>query len=331
MIESVSHRVSNGAGHELALFQAWDGAGLSRGRPPVVIVPGYGMNSFIFGFHPRGPSFEAFLCAKGFEVWRVDLRGQGHSRSVGGSDVYGLEHLALEDLGTILATVRDRTRTSADRVDVIGCSLGGTIAFLHAALSAEHPIDKLVVMGTPVRWVKIHPLLRAAFVSERLVGAVPVRGTRALSQVLLPAAARLAPGLLRIYMHPEIVDMAAAAEMVRTVEDPNRHVNRQIASWIRNRDLVVRGANLSEAIRRVTQPLLCVVANGDGIVPRETAEFPLVASGSRIKSRLDVGSADVRMAHADMFVSNEAHARVFEPVATWLADPSRHPTCAATA
>lgn len=321
MMESSSHRVSNGAGFELALFQAWDGARLARSRPPVVIVPGYGMNSFIFGFHPRGLSFEAFLCAKGFEVWRVDLRGQGQSRCVGGSDVYGLEHLALEDLGTVLGAVRDRTRTSVDRVDVIGCSLGGTIAFLHAALSPGHPIDKLVAMGTPVRWVRIHPLLRAAFVSERLVGAVPLRGTRALSKVLLPAAARVAPSLLRIYMHPEIVDMRAAAEMTRTVEDPNRHVNRQIASWIRSRDLLVRGANLSEAIGGVTGPLLCVVANGDGIVPRETAEFPLLASGARIKSRLDVGTSAVRMAHADMFVSNEAQARVFEPVAAWLVDP----------
>jgi hypothetical protein len=64
-----------------------------------------------------------------------------------------------------------------------------------------------------------------------------------------------------------------------------------------------------------------VVANGDGIVPRETAEFPLAASGARVKARLDVGTTTVRMAHADMFVSNEAHARVFEPVAAWLAEP----------
>lgn len=325
MAECLSHRVSNGAGFELALVQTWEPSRLSRSRAPVVIVPGYGMNSFIFSFHPRGESFERFLCAKGFEVWRVDLRGQGESRSVGGTDVYGLEHLATEDLGSVLAAVLDRTHTSADHADVIGCSLGGTIAFLHAALAEQQLIGKLVAMGTPVRWVRIHPLVRAAFVSERLAGAVSFRGTRALSQVLLPAAARIAPSLLRIYMHPEIVDMEAAEAMTQTVEDPNRHVNRQIAGWLRQRDLIVRGTNLSDALPRMTHPLLCVVANGDGIVPRETAEYPLLASGARIKTRLDVGTRAVRMAHADMFVSNEAQARVFEPVAAWLADPVASP------
>ena len=58
--------------------------------PPVVILPGYGMNSFIFGFHPRGLSLEAYLASRGIEVWSVDLRGQGRARSTGGDDRFGL-------------------------------------------------------------------------------------------------------------------------------------------------------------------------------------------------------------------------------------------------
>lgn len=322
MLERTFHRVPNGAGFDLALVQSWQPSRLVRGRAPVLIVPGYGMNSFIFGFHPSGLSFESFLTEAGFEVWRADLRGQGASVCTGGSDVYGLEDLAAVDLGAVLAAALDRTRTGADRVDLIGCSLGGTITFLHAALAREPRIAKIVAMGSPVRWVHIHPLVRAAFFSERLVGAIPVRGSRALLQTVLPAVARIAPSLLRVYLHPEIVDIRAAREMARTVEDPNRHVNRQIAAWIRRRDLIVGSTNLSDALGRMTQPLLVVVANGDGIVPRATAEFPLIASGASLKSRLDVGTAEVTMAHADMFVSSEAQSRVFEPIAAWLADPT---------
>src|SRR4051812_8091288 len=129
MLECVSHRVANGAGFELALVQSWQPDRLVRGRAPVLIVPGYGMNSFIFSFHPSGLSFESFLTAAGFEVWRADLRGQGQSRCLGGSDVYGLDDLAAVDLAAILAAVVEHSGTGVDRADVIGCSLGGTIAF----------------------------------------------------------------------------------------------------------------------------------------------------------------------------------------------------------
>lgn len=321
MFQTRQHVVSNGEGYDLAIAQAYDPLKLVPGRAPVLIVPGYGMSSFIFSFHPSGPSFERFLADAGFEVWRADLRGQGASARQGGSDVYGLADLARADVGAAIGAALDRTVTRSDRVDVIGCSLGGTIALLYAALAREPRIGKRVAMGTPVRWIKVHPMVRAAFFSPWLAGVVPVRGTRALAQVLLPQVARLAPGMLRVYLNPDIVDLGAAREMTRTVEDPNRHVNREIARWIKERDLVAGGTNLSEAIRRMPEPLLVVIANGDGIVPRETAEFVLSASTAKIATRLDVGTADLRMAHADMFVSNHAQERVFRPIARWLAEP----------
>lgn len=321
MLTTRRHHVSNGEGYDLAIAQAYDPAKLVPGRPPVLIVPGYGMSSFIFGFHPSGLSFERSLAEAGFEVWRCDLRAQGDSVRRGGSDVYGLADLARADLGAVIAGVLDRTGTRRDRVDVIGCSLGGTLALLYAALAKDPRIDKRVMMGTPVRWVKVHPMVRAAFFSPRLVGAVPLRGTRALAEALLPQAARVAPGLLRVYLNPDIVDLTAAREMARTVEDPNRHVNREIAQWIRARDLHAGGVNLSDAIRGMHGPLLVVIANGDGIVPRETAEFVIEASALAKPRRLDVGTASLKMAHADMFVSNHAEERVFAPIARWLAEP----------
>ncbi|HSN98436.1 MAG TPA: alpha/beta fold hydrolase, partial [Candidatus Nanopelagicales bacterium] len=257
-MQSVEHRIFNGAGWELGLVQTWDEARLARSRRPVIIVPGYGMNSFIFSYHPSGPSLEGFLVAQGFEVWRADLRNQGTSRSIGGTDRYSLEDLALTDLGAVVDGVLERTRTTADRADMIGCSLGGTIMFIHAVLERRHRLGALVAMGTPVRWVRIHPLLRAAFGSPALVGAIRLRGTRKLAEVMLPQLVRFTPWLLSIYMNPEITDVSAAREMVKTVEDPNRAINRQIADWIGRRDLVLHETNISEALRTMTRPLLCV-------------------------------------------------------------------------
>ena len=319
-MKTIEHSIPNGDGWQLSLFQTWDEERCLPGRRPVLIVPGYGMNSFIFSWHPRGLSLEGYLARAGCEVWRVDLRGQGGSRSVGGGDDYRLEDLALTDLGAAVAAVLERTRTGSKRVDVLGASLGGSIMFAHAVLNPSHAFGALVALGSPVRWVEIHPLLALAFSSPALAGMVRLRGMRRLAEIALPFLARRAPWVLSIYMNAELTDTSAASEMVRTVEDPNRHVNRQIAHWIHDKDLILRGVNIAEGLRDVVSPLLCVSAWGDGIVPRRTAEFPYLAVGSPVKKLLLVGAPELAMAHADLFISNESQIRVFEPIATWLGE-----------
>ena len=321
-MKTVEHLIPNGDGWLLSLFQTWDEERLVPGRRPLLIVPGYGMNSFIFSYHPHGLSLEGYLAEAGFEVWRVDLRGQGASRSVGGGDAYRLEDLALTDLDVAIRAALERTRTQATKADLIGASLGGTIMFVYATLRKDPPIGSLVAIGSPVRWVDVHPAIKVAFSWPTLVGLVRFKGTRKLAGAALPLLAKRTPWLLSIYMNAEITDTSAAAEMVRTVEDPNRHVNRQIAHWIKDRDLVLQGVNVSDAVATLRNPLLCVTARGDGIVPQRTAEFPFRASGTADKRLLTVGDEQLAMAHADLFISSEAHARVFEPLASWLAERS---------
>jgi pimeloyl-ACP methyl ester carboxylesterase len=316
-MKTLEHVVPNHDGWHLSLFQSWDEERLVPGRRPVLIVPGYGMNSFIFSYHPRGDSLESYLVRAGFEVWRADLRAQGKSRSVGGDEAFGLEDLALTDLDVVITAALERSRTGASRVDVIGASLGGTIVFLHAALKPDNHLGSIVAMGSPVRWVEIHPAIKLAFSVPALVGLVRLRGTRKMAGFALPHLVRFLPSVLSIYMNADITDVSA--EMVKTVEDPNRHINREIAHWIGAKDLIVRGKNLSEEIRRLQNPLLCVLARGDGIVPRRTAEFPYLVAASPVKQLLEVGTPERAMAHADLFVSNGAQEGVFAPIAAWLA------------
>jgi pimeloyl-ACP methyl ester carboxylesterase len=322
-MKSLQHHVTNRDGWLLALTQTWDPARLVPGRRPVLIVPGYGMNSHIFSFHPRGVSLEGFLAERGFEVWRVDLRGSGDCIRRGGRADFSLEDLALRDLPAAIDAALDRSRTHASRADVIGASLGGTLSVVHACVQPDHRIGSLVLMGSPVRWVAVHPLVRWMFASPALVGLVRVRGTRRLAERALPVLARHTPWLLSIYMNPEASDVGAADEMVKTVEDPNRLVNRQIAAWIKRGDLVVEGVNVSEALAGFRRPLLCLAANGDGIVPLDTARFPFDRAGGSEKRLCVVGSRELALAHADLFVANEAHELVFRPIAEWLGDEGR--------
>jgi hypothetical protein len=177
----------------------------------------------------------------------------------------------------------------------------------------------LVAMGSPVRWVKVHPALSVLFASPRLAGLLPIRGTRRLAGVALPFIARHVPWLLSIYINPASSDVSMASELVKTVEDPNRFINREMAEWIARKDLYIQGQNVCEKLRDLTIPLLCISAVHDGIVPRPTAEYPYRQIGSTDKELLAVGDATLAMAHADMFIANAAHERVFNPITDFLA------------
>jgi len=313
----IERHFPRGGGWVLDVRRHWSDPTRVASRRPVLLIPGYCMNTTPLGFHPEGPSMIELLVQRGFEVWTANLRGQGDSRSVGGSRDVGFRELVLEDLDLALRHVRANTGSSADRVDVVGCSLGGTYVFAYLALRPDtHGIGSVVGIGAPLRWDDSHPLLRLAFASPGLVKRIRVGGTRRVAGLALPLVARRAPALLSIYMNADICDLSNAEELVKTVEDPIPRLNGQIAHWMKQRDLVVEGVNITRALERVDRPLLCIVANRDGIVPRRAAESALGVF--RSSDLLAVGDDTTWFAHADLFISRHAQKRVFEPLCEWL-------------
>jgi pimeloyl-ACP methyl ester carboxylesterase len=309
------HYVDDGAGWRLALRRVAPGNGARRGRP-VLIVPGYQMNSSVFGFHPNGLSLEGFLASRGLEAWSVDLRGQGRAERTWGDERFGLAELAVEDLGAALAYVRGVAK--ADRVDVLGCSLGTALAFAHVACVPSAPVRAIVAMGGVVTWAHVNRVVRLAARAPWVVGQLRMRGTRKLARRALPVVTRVAPRLLSVYLNVESTDVSQPDAMVETVEDPNPVMNRQIARWIARRELVVRGVNVSRALASFEGPFLCVLGRQDGIVPPATARALFDAVGSRDKVLVEVGDDATPMAHADLFLARCAQETVFAPIADFL-------------
>ncbi len=308
--------VDNRAGWRLALTRHRP-TRAPKGRP-VLIVPGYGMNSFIFSFHPTGPSMVECLAARGLETWTVDLRGQGRSIRARGNHRYGLGDLAVEDIGAAIAHALAHTSTGAAKIDLVGCSLGAALAFAHVAIAPGAPVHALVSMAGLVTWREAHPLVRLAFGSRRLAGLMRMKNTRRVARLALPLVSKVAPSLLSIYLNERSTDLSQVARMVQTVEDPHPIINREIAEWIRRGDLVVRGVNVSARLPDLTHPFLCVVANDDGIVLPATARHTFDAIGSAHKEILFVGDADMPIGHADLFLCKGAQPRVFAPIADFL-------------
>lgn len=311
------HLVDNHAGFRLAMTR-FVGDDPPRGHP-VLVVPGYGMNSFIFGFHPKGPSLVESLVARGLEVWTVDLRGQGRSIRGAGKNRYGLADLAVDDLGAAIRHVLARTKTQAKELDLVGCSLGAALAFAHVACVPGAPVHAMVSMAGVVTWKELHPVVKLAFGSARVAGLVRITNTRRFARLALPVLVKLAPSLLSIYLNHESTDLSQSARLVQTVEDPHPVINREIAEWIRRGDLVVRGVNVSAALSSMRYPFLCVVAAHDGIVMPRTARHAYDVIGSAEKELLVVGDDELKIAHGDLFLCHGAQERVFTPIAAFLA------------
>ena len=312
--------VDDGAGWKLSLTRRSppEGTPLANAKP-VLIVPGYGMNSFIFDFHPRGLSLKAYLASRGLETWSVDLRAQGKSiRGKDASDRYGIGDLAIDDVGAAIARVLKETRTGRTELDLIGASLGAALSFAHVACDPRAKIATMVTMAGLVTWVRPHPMLRAAFFSRRVVRRIKVQNTRKIVGRALPLLVRFAPRLLGVYLNADSTDLSQAETMLETVEDPNSHVNAEIAEWIARRELVVRGVNVSRALGRMNHPYLCVVAQHDGVVPPHTARAIYDQIGSTDKELLIIGASHMKIAHADLFLSTGAQDAVFAKIADFL-------------
>jgi pimeloyl-ACP methyl ester carboxylesterase len=321
MLKTERFLVDNRAGWRLAVtrMRSSQPSVEPRGRP-VLIVPGYGMNSFIFGFHPSGPSLVECLAARGLEVWTVDLRGQGRSIRERGTNRYGMADLAIEDLGAAIAHVVANTTTRSPTIDLIGCSLGTALSFAHVASVRSAPIHAVVSMAGLVTWRDVHPLVKLAFGSPTLIGLMRIRNTRQLARLALPLVSKVAPSLLSVYVNHQSTDLTQASRMVQTVEDPHPIINREIAEWMRRGDLVVRGVNVSKKLPELEHPFFCVVANDDGIVLPGTSRHTYDVIGSPTKKLLLVGDPEQPIAHADLFLCKGAQERVFAPVADFLLD-----------
>jgi len=276
------------------------------------------MNSHIFTYRPGGPSMEEALARAGHEVWAVNMRRQGgsaraHRHAPGPS----LSSYANEDLPAAIRAALTWTETSATKLVLIGVSLGGSISYAYLGGHPDAPVEAVVAIGSPLKWQHVHPVVRVAFASRRIAGWVPVTGARRAARIALPTLGRFTP-LLTPYVNTSRIDMSEVAKLVATVEDPPRSVNRELARWIKNGDLVVEGLHVGDSLRRLDAPLLLVLANRDGIVPECAALAAIDAWGSADVEVIRAGDEVNWYAHADPFIAPDAQERVFDPIARWL-------------
>lgn len=289
---------------------------LVAGQPPVVIVPGYGMNSFIFGYHPEGRSFMQALAESGLDAWAVDLRGQGGSSRGSASRWWGLGDHAFQDLPAVFEFIAETA--AFPRIDVIGCSLGGSLVYAYLARYKPGRVRRLVAMGSPLRFVQPSAFIAAVGLFGDIPLAIPIRGTRALARKALPILVQRAPKALSIYLNADITDTTKANELAETVEDPQPGVNLELVRWLRRGRFVIDGMDVAQELVGLDLRVLIVLAMGDGISNPASCRTITPVLGREHVDELVVGGPELQVAHADLFISRISDEQVFQPVARWL-------------
>lgn len=314
----IEHFVPNNDGWLLHLKQVIAPKHLRTDRRPFVIVPGYGMNSFAFGYHPDGDSMDRAFAEAGYEFWSVDMRWQGGSRPTGKKPPNpSLRDFVDTDLPAALDHILASTRTKQRQITLAGCSLGGTIACGYLALHDENLVGAFISMCSPLRWVAVPAMLRLATVSPTFLKHLPIRGSATLARYALPIAGRV-PFALDVYANPANIQLSDAPEFSKSVSNPSPTLNAELAQWIKQGDLRMRGIDITEAMREQTIPLLVVSSNRDGIVPPPTARYIREVWGGEDVDELIVGDDQRWYSHADVFIGKHARQDVFEPVIDWL-------------
>jgi pimeloyl-ACP methyl ester carboxylesterase len=165
-----AHRevVANGLRHHLL---EWDGGG----RTTVLCL--HGFLDLSWGFAPLGPS----LAAAGYHVVAPDLRGHGDTDRIGAGGYYHFLDY-VHDVADLVEQV------ARERLALVGHSMGGSIAALHAGVFPDR-VDRLALLeGIRVEEQPAEALPRRAAAWIHEVRRARLRGPRPLPSIEACAA-----------------------------------------------------------------------------------------------------------------------------------------------
>ncbi|MFI5720102.1 alpha/beta fold hydrolase [Nocardia sp. NPDC051750] len=131
---------------QLRRFEPAPVTGRGRSRPAVLLVPPLAAPASCFDLRP-GQSLAEFLLETGRAPYVIDY----------GEITYGDRRMGFEDWvhdiipEAIRRTAADRIGSDGEpRVDLVGWSLGGTMALLAAAAHTDLPIRSITAIGSPL-------------------------------------------------------------------------------------------------------------------------------------------------------------------------------------
>lgn len=318
---------------DTAWLDADDGGRVRLGRlrarggasplPPVVMCHGLAMNGRTFALDPA-ESLARRLADEGRDVWLVELRGASRRGQHGATAAHNFDTYAQQDVPAVLARVC--AETGAERVDWVGFSMGGMLAYAWLGALGGGRIRRLVTLGSPVAFGRYRRSpLRAAHRAVRLaLGLLRFTPFRSLLAAVAPLVSRhTPPALTPSFRGERYASVWLRRVLVNTFGDAPAGVTQQFVDWIATgRWTSAEGALDYEAgLAAITVPLCVIAGDRDRLAPPSASLLAAERAGASETRTVVIGpesGAEGHYDHLDLLFGRRAGRDVFPYVLEWL-------------
>lgn len=300
-----------------------------RTGTPLLLLHGFGQNRY--AWHLERRSFVNYLASRGWDVFNMDLRGQGRSREMGSSAPQAFDEYVMFDVPSAAEEIC--RLTGQKHVFLAGHSMGGLVAYCAGATKLRHEVQGIITLGTPYHFASgsaiLKPLARL-FRTLRYTGVfeknpeLPMKfltkqlqfQRRLLDQTWLPFPIRIwTPGSIE----PEVLieflqrsfDASSAAVALAIV-----HAGLE-EKW-HSADGTV---DYSTSFENFDVPLLIIAGQNDSLVPPSSVRPAYELSRSHDKTFVEVP-----FGHIDILIGSQAPLDVWPRVDRWLRAHTEKPS-----
>lgn len=296
---------------------------------PVVLCHGLMANRFYFTINEE-ESLAYQLFNEGYDVWVVDLRGRdtaGLPSWFFGEKkyTYSIDDYIHYDMDTILEYVLKKT--NSEKVNWIGHSMGGMIAYARLGSYKETRIANLVTVGSPFSFELPTTSLELWHkTGSCVITFLPVIPMGTISKINSYSCIDLTPkpGLLEILLYPDNTDDKIIRSSQRyMITNIAKSEALQLKTGIETGDFYSLDGkiNYTENLKNIQIPTLLVLGRRDhlgfGYTIRNVYER-ISTYDKKILIIEKIQGAEEDYGHADLLMGRNAKKDVIFPILQWL-------------
>jgi len=312
-------------GGRIALYRYAPGGG-RRGTLPVILCHGLAANRFNFDLGEEA-SLARTLQRAGYDVWALELRGRGGSRSPrkNGPSYYRLpcsfdDYVRLDAPAAVRYVKRE---TGSSQVHWIGHSMGGMVLYGLLEGDCAREIASGVTVASPGRVLPPLPIHRSPFLSS-LFGLLPALHLSFLSRGLVPLIARVhLPRVSRFLNLQNVETRIVQRALCFLTSDVTRGEILQFLRRTSNGDLCSMDGSYSytENLERIRRPLFLIAGSRDLLATPESVEYVYARISSESKQICVLGKENGQArdyGHGDLVIGRACSDEVFPRILQWL-------------
>lgn len=314
----VKELVVTGGAVPLAMVRKRLAANDGGTRAPVLLVHGFGQNRY--AWHLPARSLANRLACAGFDVFNLDLRGHGRSRSLGARPAGTVDEYVEEDLPRALDEVR---RHSGDRpVFVVGHSLGGLVAYA-GAHAVRGRIAGIASIGSPYHFTRGSFCLQTIALMVEGMGLVgmphvrahlPLRPVGAVMRTFRAVAeSDFYPLPLRGWHRGALEPHVLAQHLDLAFDRGGVGELRSMFEWARAKRFGGKERDYVERFEAMDLPLLVVAGDNDDLAPPASVRPAFDRSRAKDKTY-----RSMPLGHIDLLVGRDAPRSVWPLVSSWI-------------